>query len=307
MNIQQKRIVDFYNFVYQRHLIWYKRNILRQNFPWTNDPILKNYKFCNVYRELDKCSQYLISHVINNNHLTLEDKIFNILLYRRFNTDQFYEKLGVIPFDSKVDIKYVEKKMDKAKAKGIKLFNDAYIVCQRSYISSYRKHDKHIQQLLIVKNFIQKQIRNIMHAIIDSKRLNDIHEYLMEIPLTGDFLAYQYVTDITYLPEFKKRWMINNFVSVGPGAKPAVQYIFNDKKIESYPILCQTIYFGQHQYMPKEWENIYYKDAYYQDKYLSLSNIQNCLCEFRKYLNLKKDPKNSRKRYYKPQGDDIAV
>jgi len=51
---------DFFRFVYQRHLIWYKRFVLKQPAPWTNDTVLSTFKIINMYRELDKCTIYLV-------------------------------------------------------------------------------------------------------------------------------------------------------------------------------------------------------------------------------------------------------
>ena len=69
-------------------LYWYFANE-RQNIfikklngdtpPWTNDPILKTYKFCNSYRVNDRVSQYLLKNVIYNGKTYKdEDMLFRI-------------------------------------------------------------------------------------------------------------------------------------------------------------------------------------------------------------------------------------
>ena len=53
----------------------------------TNDPILKEYKFTNVYRACDRVSQYLIKNVIYKDldRYTPEDVLLRILVFKVFN------------------------------------------------------------------------------------------------------------------------------------------------------------------------------------------------------------------------------
>src|SRR5690606_34095799 len=55
-------------------------------YPWTTDPIIKRYKFTNVYRAADRVSQYLIKHVIYNENLpgSPKETLFRILLFKLF-------------------------------------------------------------------------------------------------------------------------------------------------------------------------------------------------------------------------------
>lgn len=50
---QLDRIAEFFEFIYDRQEIWHRRNVLNLPAPWSTDEILRNYRFCNVYRELD--------------------------------------------------------------------------------------------------------------------------------------------------------------------------------------------------------------------------------------------------------------
>ena len=48
----------------RQNIFWKKKN--GEKAPWTDDPILQTYKFCNSYRVNDRVSQYLLSNVIYN-------------------------------------------------------------------------------------------------------------------------------------------------------------------------------------------------------------------------------------------------
>jgi hypothetical protein len=64
--------------------------------PYTDDPILQEYKFTNAYRASDRVSQYLIRNVIypqDGIEYTPEDMIFRILLFKRFNLISTWQRV----------------------------------------------------------------------------------------------------------------------------------------------------------------------------------------------------------------------
>ena len=77
----------YWRFAAERQAIFLRRmeNLVG---PWTQDPILQRYKFTNVYRVLDRVSQYLIRTVIGGAHRADEDVLFRILLFKLFNKIQ---------------------------------------------------------------------------------------------------------------------------------------------------------------------------------------------------------------------------
>ena len=59
----------------------------------TEDPILQEFKFTNVYRACDRVSQYLINNVIYKNldRYSPEDTLLRILLFKVFNRIETWE------------------------------------------------------------------------------------------------------------------------------------------------------------------------------------------------------------------------
>ena len=51
----------FFETMYERMMIWKRRFIEQKPQPWTENAILRDSKFTNVYRELDRNSQWQIS------------------------------------------------------------------------------------------------------------------------------------------------------------------------------------------------------------------------------------------------------
>jgi hypothetical protein len=48
-------------FCAERHLIYLRRRA-GQPAPWTKDPILRNYRFCNIYREIDRVTEEIMEN-----------------------------------------------------------------------------------------------------------------------------------------------------------------------------------------------------------------------------------------------------
>ncbi|EJB3710314.1 hypothetical protein MT251_004815, partial [Escherichia coli] len=61
----------------ERTSIYYKKEILNLPPYWTDDKILRNYKFVNTKRTWDKETKWLLKNITNNNKLTYENKILN--------------------------------------------------------------------------------------------------------------------------------------------------------------------------------------------------------------------------------------
>lgn len=305
--------LKFFEFIYERQSIWHKRNILKQAPPWTDDAILRKYKICNCYRELDKGTIHLVENVLKSD-LDPADKIFNIILYRRFNVFGFFSEhyLGGPMKMNEFDKYEMIDKFDALKAKGVKLFSDAYTTCQIPYNANIRKSDKHVQILLSMEGLIRE---HAPEAIYEGARCGLHAEQLHKFIQTGGhrigpFLAYQIMLDISYMPEcsaFAFKSDLAHFVEVGPGAigglelaNPGSGSLFQRTR-ELY--LNQGEAFCELARRGKQWIDVCWSGH----PALSLSNIEACLCEYRKFNNLKNNPKNSRKRYYKGAANELPL
>ncbi len=124
----------------------------------------------------------------------------------------------------------------------------------------------------------------------------------MKIPLVGPFLACEIWTDLTYLDFFKQNWTDNNFVNIGPGAKWGLEIICNTKlsKKEQEEKLEHLHKIQEKLLNTQKWKEIAYKGAFSNYPFLSITNIEGALCEFRKYYRLKSG--KGRKRYFIPFG-----
>lgn len=287
--------LDFFQFVYKRHFIWYKRFVLKQQFPWTDDPVLKTYKIINMYRELDKCTIYLINKLKN-----IKDRktvLLNVIFYRFFNLMNLYEDLGVEPFsvlDGELKNKLLRKFNELKKNRSI--FNNAYL------ISSGGKGVKHEH---ILENISWINFDLLVNNIDASQTPEESFSHLVALPMVGPFLACEMWTDLTYFHWFNQNWTDNDFVNIGPGAKWGLEILYGKLSKKELNVKLYHLYDLQKEILPivhqqlgekVSWAEIAYTEAYTNYPFLSITNIEGALCEFRKYWRLK-DGKG-KKRYY---------
>ncbi len=291
---------EFFKFIYKRQLIWYKRFVLKKSPPWTDDNLLRTYKIINVYRELDKCTLYILDKLKD---IQDRKKIFiNIVFYRFFNQFNLYEKLGIEPFDSINEPTRVKllATLDRIQNEGNPIFNNAYL------ISSGQKDKK--KHHSIIDNLSKLPVRNLIEELDQSKIPEESLSIIQKIPMVGPFLACEIWTDLSYLKFFKQKWNDNDFVNIGPGAKWGLEIISAKKlnKKEQQEKL-NHLYKVQKEFLdninedldePRSWKEIAYKKAFSNYPFLSITNIEGSLCEFRKYWNIKNG--KGKRRYFVP-------
>lgn len=292
-------------------LYWYFANE-RQNIfikklngdtpPWTNDPILKTYKFCNSYRVNDRVSQYLLKNVIYNGKTYKdEDMLFRIILFKLFNKESTWELLLKEFKDitlSTFDMKEYSKVLTNAINNNIKIYNDAYISCATKAFGYDRKHDNHLA--LLNKMFI---IDKVQDKILKCTNMEQAFKIIKSYPLIGNFMAYQLITDINYSNIVD--WKEDEFTVAGPGSLRGIRKCFIDKEKLSNEDIIRYMY--NHQEEEFKRLNLNFKTI--GNRKLQLIDIQNIFCELDKYCREKvpslKSNRTKIKKKYTPKQTKI--
>lgn len=290
----------FFEFIYKRHLIWYKRFVLKQEPPWTLDPILQKYKVINMYRELDACTRYL--HDKLKDVKNREKFLLNTAFYRFFNRRRLYESLGIGLLDTLDDtIKAkILQACDRLQKDGKPIFNDAYL------ISSGEKGTK--KHYSILDNLQATDFHALVREIDQSKTPEASLKVIQTIPMVGPFLACEIWTDLSYNNFFPQGWTDNDFVNIGPGAQWGLEIVFALSKPSSSELHEKLAYLHklQETRLPEvhrelgeslSWKEIAYTGASSHYPFLSLTNLEGALCEFRKYWNLRNG--RGKRRYFR--------
>ena len=292
-------------------LYWYFANE-RQNIfikklngdtpPWTNDPILKTYKFCNSYRVNDRVSQYLLKNVIYNGKTYKdEDMLFRIILFKLFNKESTWELLIKEFKDitlSTFDMKEYSNVLTNAINNNIKIYNDAYISCATKAFGYDRKHDNHLA--LLNKMFI---IDKVQDKILKCTNMEQAFNIIKSYPLIGNFMAYQLITDINYSNIVD--WKEDEFTVAGPGSLRGIKKCFIDKGNLSNEDIIRYMY--NHQEEEFKRLNLDFKTI--GNRKLQLIDIQNIFCELDKYCREKvpslKSNRTKIKKKYTPKQTKI--
>ena len=154
----------------------------------------------------------------------------------------------------------------------IPIYSAAYIMASgRSTFGYERKHQNHLR-------LIEKMIKEkVPHKLQHLKSMSDAYDLLHSYPTIGDFLAYQYVTDINYstLTNFSEM----DFVKAGPGAKDGILKCFKDFGGYSFEDIIRLM--ADKQEAEFERLNLDFQNLW--GRKLQLIDCQNVFCEVDKY------------------------
>lgn len=193
--------------------------------PWTEDPVLKRYRFTNIYRVTDRVSQYLVSNVLYDAEWSNEDLFFRCILFKLFNKIETWqmlrEEFGELRLANFTPKRWDSFLTDRMK-NGIRLYSAAYIMPSGGKISESpaRKHSFHLSLLE------QMLMDGLPATIAAAPTMSNVYELLLSYNSIGPFLAFQYTIDLNYstLTDFDE----NDFVVAGPGARSGIVKCFDD-------------------------------------------------------------------------------
>ena len=209
----------YWRFAAERQAIFFRR--LNGILPVTDDPILSKFKFTNAYRVLDRTTQYLVREVIGRWEQTPAELFFRIILFKLFNKIETWELLlrhfGEISF-SDFRFEFYDDVLTDVLAKGHRIYSAAYIMPSGGPNGESRKHRSHLRLLeTMMKEDVPKKLR-------DSGSMHAGFSLLRSYPMIGNFLAYQFITDINYSELTNYSEM--EFVVPGPGALDGLKKCF---------------------------------------------------------------------------------
>lgn len=211
----------YWRFAAERQDVFYRRFAGKAG-PWTADPILARYKFTNTYRASDRVSQYLIRKVIYQGDQTPAEVFFRTLLFKIFNRIDTWERLVGALSDVRWKT-YRYDRYDRILSDALKarapIYSAAYIMPSGgARMGGLRKHQMHLR--LLERMLVDR----LPDKIAGANSMRHAFELMRAYPTIGDFLAYQYVTDLNYsdLTSFSE----TEFVVPGPGALDGIRKCF---------------------------------------------------------------------------------
>ena len=292
----------FWRFATERQEVLFRR-IEGSSPPWTDDPILARYKFTNAYRASDRVSQYLIRNVIYEGLQSPEEVFFRTLMFKIFNRIETWELLK----ESTGDIEYSSYSFDayasalsRAQAAGQAIYSAAYIMPSVGRVFGYAQ--KHRNHLKLIERMMADEVPQ---RIAEARTMREAFSLLRSYPSIGDFLAYQFVTDLNYseITNFSEM----EFVVPGPGALDGIRKCFSDLGGLTEADLIRVV--TERQEVEFERRSLQFRDLW--GRRLQLIDCQNLFCEVSKYARLKHPEfkgvggRSRIKQVYRPVADPV--
>lgn len=265
LEVYEPHLRLFFETMYERQMIWYKRFIKKQNRPWTKNKIFQESKFTNVYRELDRNSQWQIKNILLDDELDLRNLIWKLMVFRFFNNPETFEfepknvslQGGLFGPTIKSGLEQVENPDELISAKkwcnGIPSYEEydedefsRFIAGVRSsgknpYTTAYLINSQATPgqprdycYTHVVIPTLHERIPELIELVQNAETPEEIIEFLKKIPSVADFIAHEFYQDFTYIPRYTNRKFMkftqDDFTNVGPGASIGIRLIYPNLK-----------------------------------------------------------------------------
>lgn len=267
------------DFVIARHRVWEARQ-LGLPAPWTDNPIVNERKFTNVFRILDPGTQFLMTDLYSDPDLEPVTAAYRAFLYRhtgRIETWQAAEEfLGHKPRPGDEDEilaiwDHWRNVMERP------FFTNAYLVFPQSQVPGTDKVHS------IVDLASSLAVSGTFQSFVDARSPQERFAVLRGVKGVGDFMAMQVTTDYGYSP-FETHDQENTYVVAGPGAVKGARELEPGK----VPPVLEWAHERLHSLsleLPLPGGRV---------RYPSLMDTQNTLCEFSKYARYMRKPLTGR-------------
>lgn len=322
-------------FISERYRIHVRKDILKKPRPWTENPVLQQYKFTNVFREDDRVSRAVIELVSHNDGLSFEEKVLNTFLLRSWNNPDTFTDFGG-PFRAKEiyrglelkervrpiyynlllrdpDRKWWSSAYNQGGTKYAWKFPDGEGFSRAPSEEQGRKYEDYEPDIPLRVFHIGPWLkeRKVFRRIVKAESQKQAYEIIREIRGFAEFLAYQVFVDLTYIPEFP--FSENEFVIAGPGCKRGLDLVFDDYNgmtheealfwLRDNLDTCFEELHSSGADVPKWNPERLFKHREPYDRCINIMSLENCFCELSKYVkavNGTGRPRNTYKQTTKP-------
>lgn len=241
--------------------------------PWTKDPILNTYRFCNVRREDDRVTLW-----IRRNWSRPKDRnlVLAMAIARLVNWPDTLEKLG---YPEEWNPQHFINTINQRTLAGHKTWSSAYIVSTNG-------------NAVAKPVYVAQTVLNPIAARCAGQGwptpLAPMYHALRAVPGVGSFIAGQIIADLknTIGSPWHDAADWFTFVVPGPGSRRGLARLIG--KPAPYSLSDREFY--KHFEVAEDLAMNVFQDLCAQD-------IQNCLCEFDKYMRVRLGEGKPRQHY----------
>lgn len=261
-------------------------------YPWTDDPIISKYRFCNVRREDDRVTKWIDEHIrlpfAGHERLWLM-----CCIARQINWPDTLAELirtpGAWPIDVTFNPSIMGDVLDYRAEHGEKVFTGAYIITAPA--TKGAKKTRHIAEKVIGQLW-RDRLRFDYLWSNRQPRMEEVHAKLRQYDGWGPFLAYQAVVDMRFTPLLKDAEDRDRWAAAGPGTIRGLNRLAGrrlDLALDQGRAL---------QELRKLWPILQERSGVNMD----FSDVPNVMCETDKYLRAKNGEGKPRALYVPGRG-----
>ena len=281
-------ISPLWNWINERHAI-HVRRLRGDPWPWTDDLVLRNWSFTNVFRELDRGTVALRKMC---GRWSGPDLLFNIIWYRAFNRAELAEVIGFVQ-----DFDRLERRLRELKADGVKLWTGAHMTWGGDGIRD--RLDIHIAAL----RHAWEDRHEAFRQIHEGNSIRRAFEVVQRYECVGPFIAYEIATDLRMTSIHSANDALT-WANVGPGAAKGLRELGLEPDLRSMRYLWNISHehLGGHvmEHHPR------FTDAQGgtpSPHPFELREIEHSLCETYKWIKAGRGKRLRRRFHFHPEGE----
>jgi len=262
--------------------------------PWSEDPVFQTTYFCNVRREDDKVTKWIREYY--SPHVDHDMFEYNVLLARFLNRPESLQYVGFQPFHDPTDLL---AKLEKLAEEGKTVWGNAYVITT---------HGIPMPKATYLCDNVLGSALEVLRACEKAGPPPTCQEWygvLQAIEGVGSFLAAQIVADLKNTPGHQLReaddWW--TFAAHGPGSVRGASWFFYGEPIGITPVTFRAALDKIRRYVDNNLEkcdcdSLEEKCSHeYKIPRFCNQDLQNCLCEFDKYMRVKNGTGRSKRSY----------
>lgn len=259
---------------------------------WTDDPILKTYRFCNVRREDDRGTVWIRKN-IRERFADHPNLWLMLCIGRQINWPETLAQLisdGAWPDQPSFSLAEMTTVLNKRKTMGQKVYTGAYMISAPSTKGADKQ--AYIAEEVIGDLWRRREVFERHFSFSAAPTLQRTHELLMRSNGWGPFMAYQAVVDMRFTGLLRAAPDIETWAAAGPGTLRGLNRLHGravDASIDQFRALV-------------EMRAIYKMVQQETGVDMDFSDVPNILCETDKYLRVQNGEGKPRALYVPGRG-----
>lgn len=253
--------------------------------PWSDDPVFQTTYFCNVRREDDKVTKWIRNSYSDMVYSRTYE--YNIILARMLNRIETLEAVG---YQHTFDTKALADVLYDLARNGKTVWGNAYIITTHGIPMGKLQYltDNVLGSARDALEGVQREGVGAWHG----RQLQTAHRFLEGIEGLGSFLAAQVVADLKNteghpLSSAPDWW---SFVAHGPGSLRGLSWFHYGEIGRVTPATFLVHFNDVVEFFDKNVQDSVIPNICNQD-------LQNCLCEFDKYMRVSTGSGRSKRSY----------